>query len=937
MTTTTTQTAKTPNKTPTIPRKLRFILCLIGWCCASLISTYSYADTPPPYVIHTQPANAKLTIYSELLHDLDGDIDIHTITQPEYDPKFTASVRHIERLGIRDGQWWARVAIQNRMAEQQDFALVIHGNPNAQLYLPNAQYGGYQLAPASQRLPGRDAAYRIRLESGENQLFFIRIPPRGYLTFGLSLTTINNHIGHHYTASALYMLLCGSLLMLALYHCIAFVMRAGKQHLFQALFIVSAITVILVMADFVPRRLTAGTTLYGHILSAAIMLPVLSVTALTLSFFPNELSRRARIIGQGIMIVAAVNLALAFFLPLSIGIALSFTLASITALFLCYVGYSAWHRELDGGGLFFVSCVLISLPALMTSLSYAGLLQSSLEIPQWLLFFCMLQSLTLGIGLRLERQRTLRLYIERSREKLIAETTESARKNTLSRIGHDIRTPLSGILGMADILAGTPLTPNQKECTTAIQHSGNNLLRIINDILEHSELSSPGADVNWASLDLNHIILDVIDLFREKAEEKGIEIVTHVHTNLPHRVMGDANRLRQVLTNLLGALVRYGIEGELFLDVALDPTGKAGHVRFSFSGSTLREDVVLQLEELRKNKDNNYLSISVAEQLINSLQGRLGSLRDKRGAQYWFVLPLPADKTVEPISEVDTKLLNGKSVLVVDDSRTVTRVLRHQALSWGMRVTTCHDPKEALASLRTQANLREPYDAVILDQNMPGMNGMQLAARIHEDAILNTPMAIIMLTGTQHPPTATQARNVGIHRILTKPVSAPKLRQVLAEELDSKPKIDSPPEEQQQPDPSLRILVAEDHYLSQKVIRGMLSKLGLQCDIASNGKEALAMAEHTRYDLVLMDCEMPEMDGFETTRRIREREKENGLPPIPVIALTAHILKEHKERSFAAGMNAHLPKPVELEVLRETLVQFTTPDAIGKEGAFDDE
>ena len=209
---------------------------------------------------------------------------------------------------------------------------------------------------------------------------------------------------------------------------------------------------------------------------------------------------------------------------------------------------------------------------------------------------------------------------------------------------------------------------------------------------------------------------------------------------------------------------------------------------------------------------------------------------------------------------------------------------------------------------------------------MPGMDGMQLAARIHEDPVIMHPTVLVMLTGISLAPTATQARNVGIHRVLSKPVSAPRLRQALAEELGlgHRP---IPSKTEHKPDPQLNILVAEDHYLSQKVIRGMLAKLGLKADIASNGQEALALAEKHRYDLILMDCEMPEMDGFEATRRIRQYEQKQGLPAVPIVALTAHILREHKERSLAAGMNAHLPKPVELNVLRDTLVRFTRPDA----------
>ena len=208
---------------------------------------------------------------------------------------------------------------------------------------------------------------------------------------------------------------------------------------------------------------------------------------------------------------------------------------------------------------------------------------------------------------------------------------------------------------------------------------------------------------------------------------------------------------------------------------------------------------------------------------------------------------------------------------------------------------------------------------------MPGISGMQLAARIHEDPVITHPLVLVMLTGVQDAPTATNARNVGIHKVLSKPVSGPRLKQALSEAMGMiTPRADDDADGIM-PDPTLRILVAEDHLLSQKVIRGMLGKLNIEPDIVSNGAEAVEAVRTHDYDLVLMDCEMPQMDGFEATRRIRDWERLKSRRPLPIIALTAHILREHKERSMASGMNAHVAKPVELGALAEVIVRFTRP------------
>lgn len=901
------------------------LLCLTGMAQGA-------AEPPPPYIIHSLPNDARVTIYSEYLQDTNGDLTIHQVSNGPIADRFQPATRFVERLGIQQNPWWVRLAIKNEFREQQTFSLQLRGNPNASLFVPNDNGVGYQLADNRARIPGRDASFRIHLPVGEEQLFYIKLQPRGYLTYGLSLSTLNEHLASNQRQDNLYMLMAGALATLIIYNLIAAIMRGGSTYYYQAGFLLCITLISLLLADFLPYSLTDGNQLQSRLLFPLMLIAMAAAAGVTRCYFRLQRSKGwLDYCTRTLLIVPLLCLPLAFLLPLPLAAYLCFSLVSIAALLLIAMGYTTWHREQNGGGLFFITTLFVCLPALVLGQAYLGLLQTSAELPQWLMASTIVEALTLGIGLRVRVSHQAQLRIEQQRSEAVAETVESTRRETLARIGHDIRTPLSGILGMSEILADTPLTPNQKECVGAIQHAGDNLLRIINDVLEHSHLSTDSSDVNQASLDVHDLLMEAIDLFKERAEEKQIELITHVHTNVPSRVLGDAGRLRQVLTNLTGALIRHGTPGELIIDVSLEPTGQADRVRFGFSGSALSEEALKRLQNSQRQNESSHLSLVIAEQLVEALHGRMGNLQDQRGTHYWFVIPLPADLSAQPRApKVDTTCLEGRSLLVVDDSSTVTRVLRHHALSWGMRVTACHDPREALASLRTQANINEPYDVVVLDQQMPGMDGMQLAARIHEDPVIIHPTVLVMLTGIQQAPSATMARNVGIHRVLSKPVSAPRLRQVLAEELCS----GSMPKQETvdaKPSPDLRILVAEDHYLSQKVIRGMLGKLGLKADIASDGQEALALAEKNRYDLILMDCEMPEMDGFEATRRIRQHEQRHALPSTPIVALTAHILKEHKDRSFAAGMNDHLPKPVELNVLRETILRFTNSDGTGSD------
>ena len=321
------------------------------------------------------------------------------------------------------------------------------------------------------------------------------------------------------------------------------------------------------------------------------------------------------------------------------------------------------------------------------------------------------------------------------------------------------------------------------------------------------------------------------------------------------------------------------------------------------------------------------MGLVIARQLIMLMNGEFGiKSGSHQGSTLWLTLPLDPERLEHPTSDLDGPL-KGARVLVVDDNDTCRKVLVQQCTAWGLNVSAVPSGKEALALLRTKAHLRDYFDVVLLDQNMPGMTGMQLAAKIKEDPSLNHDILLIMLTGISNAPSKVIARNCGIKRILAKPVAGYTLKTTLADELTQRSKGGV------QPRPVLnapaavivpsdfKILVAEDNSISTKVIRGMLGKLNLNPDTASNGEEALEAMKAQRYDLVLMDCEMPVLDGFSATQQLRAWEVSHQRIRTPVVALTAHILSEHKERARQAGMDGHMAKPVELSQLRE-LVEF---------------
>ncbi len=370
--------------------------------------------------------------------------------------------------------------------------------------------------------------------------------------------------------------------------------------------------------------------------------------------------------------------------------------------------------------------------------------------------------------------------------------------------------------------------------------------------------------------------------------------------------------------------------------VALDTEGKTPSLRIAVqdSGRPLEageRDALLntQLHSsdfLSASKLGGRLGLIIARQLARLMDGQFGVQSGTgTGSTLWLTLPLDPQRLEQPTADLDGPL-QGARLLVVDDNETCRKVLQQQCSAWGLQVSAVASGKEALALLRTKAHLREYFDAVLLDQEMPGMTGMQLAAKIKEDPNLNHDILLIMLTGISNAPSKIIARNAGIKRILAKPVAGYTLKTVLADELAQRQAGAAQPLPAEtgtlQVPQDFRILVAEDNSISTKVIRGMLSKLNLNPDTASNGEEALRAMQERQYDLVLMDCEMPVLDGFSATERLREWEQRERRERTPVVALTAHILSEHKERARQVGMDGHMSKPVEMSQLRELIAHW---------------
>lgn len=933
-----------------------------------LSSILSHPASAGELIVNSQLQRASLDPHLDYVHDLEQVFHLGQIAEHAPELDWQSGEQRLDELMMEPGLYWFRGKIVNEDDQPLEITLQVeYPSINiADLYIISESGdidtvytdSGLEDHFSNRPVPHPDLVNPVTIPAQSSIIVIWRIHSEPVFQFRATVWNPLVFFEADQYNQMLYGMLYGILVVMALYNLFLYLSTQEKSYFFYVAYVLSAAYLLAADAGHIyqyvaPMQDWAKLPIYALAYSInLLMFGQFTIYFLNLRKHSRKLLRWVRgAAWTSAVLILAVTITSNTTLVYLGSIAITFLyLAALAA------GIIVRRSGVISAGHFVIAIMILVFSLVATNMATLGLISASDSTESWsaigttimLIFFSLaladrinqLQKendlASLGIAksnteklkaeAELLKSQTERIKLEQTTSQ--AKLESRAKSDFLATMSHEIRTPMNGVLGMTELMKSTELDDQQAHYLNTIESSGQSLLAIINDLQDFAKIEAGQMELEFASFNLETLLDDCISTFALRAVEKNLNFIADLQPSIDPVLKGDATKLRQIILNLLSNAFKFTDHGDILLTVR--STSKTAincvelHFEIQDSGIGLTEDEQKRLFTPFQHADESTygryggsgLGLAISKQLAELMDGNIGvSSESGKGSCFWFTARLLIDENpdVSLLREKSTVLARQR-LLLVDPNQVSADIISRLLTSWHMEVTLCGDSEQALQKLTQAKRDAMPYDVILCEYNLIGDNGIHFAKQVRDDNHNNS--AFVLMAASRYLDNLSQLGESGIEILLEKPITTALLHDVIKRAI-SAPHISEAGKRQPVDDriSKLNVLVVEDNQVNQLVIRGLLGQLHIEPVIAANGLQALEQYDRQSFDLILMDCEMPEMDGYEAAKRIRAKERKSGHAATTIVALSAHARSDYQERAQDVGMNSYLTKPIVLSDL----------------------